>query len=76
METITPCERKSNKSSEKFEVNGAFLKISEQIKAGFEGKTLDEAIQYQVSRVRGRHLFSHRLKTVFLSIGMMNRVID
>lgn len=76
METITPCECKSNKSSEKFEVNGAFLKISEQIKAGFEGKTLDEAIQYQVSRVRGRHLFSHRLKTVFLSIGMMNRVID
>ena len=76
METIIQYGCKSNKSSEKFEVNGAFLKISEQIKAEFAGKTLDETIQFLVSRIKGRYLFSHRLKTVFLSIGMMNRAID
>lgn len=76
MDTSTPYGCKSNKSSEKFEVNGAFLKILEQIKAEFAGKTLDEVIQYLVGRIRGRYLFSHRLKTVFLSIGMMNRAID
>lgn len=76
MSTSTKIGYKGNKSSEKFEVNGAFLKISEQIKSELEGKTLDEAIEYLVSRVKGKYLFSKRLKTVCLSIGMMNRAID
>lgn len=66
----------NNRSSEKFEVNGAFWKIMEQIKTEVENKTLDETIQYLVSRVKGRYLFSKRLKTVNYSIGQMNAIID
>lgn len=66
----------SNRSSEKFEVNGAFIKISEQLKQTLSGKTLDEAIQYLVGRIKGRYLFTKRLKTVSISIGMMNSAID
>ncbi len=67
---------KTNRSSEKFEVNGAYLKIREQLKQAVEGKTLDETIQYLVSRVKGKYLFTKRLKTVCVSIGMMNAAID
>ena len=66
----------TNRSLEKFEVNGAFLKVMEQLKEGLQGKTLDEAIEYLISRVKGKYLFTKRLKTVSLSIGMMNRAID
>lgn len=67
---------RGNRSTEKFEVNGAFLKVMTQIQTELEGKTLDEAIQFLVSRVKGKYLFTKRLKTVCLSIGMMNRIID
>ena len=66
----------THRSSEKFEVNGAYLKIRDQLKSAIEGKTLDEAIQYLVSRVKGKYLFTKRLKTVCVSIGMMNNAID
>lgn len=65
-----------NRSSEKIEVNGAFLKVSQQLHSALEGKTLDETIDYLVRRVKGKYLFSKRIKTVCLSIGMMNRAID
>lgn len=65
-----------DRSSEKFEVNGAYLKIREQLKNAVEGKSLDETIQYLVSRVKGKYLFTKRLKTVCISIGMMNNAID
>jgi len=65
-----------SRSHEKFEVNGAFIKVMEQLKTELEGKSIDEAIQYLVARVKGKYLFTKRLKTVSLSIGMMNRAID
>lgn len=76
MSTSVAIGYNANRSSEKFEVNGAFLKVSEQIKSEIQRKPLDEAIEYLVSRVKGKYLFSKRLKTVCYSIGMMNRVID
>ena len=66
----------THRSSEKFEVNGAYLKIRAQLQQAVEGKTLDETIQYLVSRVKGKYLFTKRLKTVCVSIGMMNAAID
>ena len=66
----------NNRSSEEFEVNGAFMKISKQIKSEIAGKTLDEAIQLLVSKVDGKNLFTKRLKVVCHSIGTMNRIID
>lgn len=65
-----------NRSSEKFEVNGAYLKIAQQIREEVKEKTLEEAIQYLVGKVEGKSLFSKRLKTVSYSIGQMNRIID
>ncbi|MBQ6749542.1 MAG: nucleoside kinase [Bacteroidaceae bacterium] len=76
MNTTTPASINLSRSSEKFEVNGAYLKVSEQMKEELKQKPLDEAIQYLVGRVKGRYLFSKRLKTVCFSIGTMNRVID
>lgn len=76
MDTTAMREIRTNRSTEKFEVNGAFLKIMEQLKPALEGMSLDEAIEFLVSRVKGKYLFSKRLKTVCSSIGMMNRVID
>lgn len=76
MDTLTTKEIRNNRSTEKFEVNGAFIKLSQQLRPMLEGMSLDEAIQYLIGRVKGKYLFSKRLKTVCLSIGMMNRVID
>ncbi|MBR1666713.1 MAG: nucleoside kinase [Bacteroidaceae bacterium] len=76
MNAPAPLEIRNNRSSEKFEVNGAFLKLTEQLKSEIEGKTLEEAIAYLVEKVKGKYLFSKRLKTVCYSIGMMNRIID
>jgi len=76
MSNVTPTSVNLSRSSEKFEVNGAYLKVSEQMKEELKHKPLDEAIQYLVDRVKGRFLFSKRLKTVCYSIGMMNNVID
>ncbi len=76
MDSSTNYNFSNNRSSERFEVNGAFIKISEQLKNTLQGKTLDKAIQYLVSRIKGRYLFTKRLKTVSISIGMMNSTID
>lgn len=76
MNSSTKIECKNNKSSEKFEVNDAFLQISEQIKADLMGKTLEEAINYFVEKIDSNSLFSDKLKIVHHSIGMMNRIID
>ncbi|MBQ0047899.1 MAG: hypothetical protein KBT33_10435 [Prevotellaceae bacterium] len=73
---MTQFDCKNNKSSEKFEVNEAFLQISDQIKHEIAGKTLDEAINYFANKIERKFLFSKRLKTVSYSIGMMNRIID
>lgn len=67
---------KSNKSSEKFEVNTAFLHISEQIKSEIGGKTLETAVNSLVDKVKEVELFSDRLKCVEHSIGTMNNFID
>lgn len=67
---------KSNKSSEKFEVNTAFLHISEQIKSEIGGKTLETAVNSLVDKVKEVELFSDRLKCVEHSIGTMNHFID
>lgn len=76
MKTNAKIESVSNRSSEKFEVDEIFLKISEQIKSEIEGRTLDEAIDYLVGKVDPKMLFRKRLKTVWYSIGTMNRIID
>lgn len=76
MNSSTQIECKNNKSSEKFEVNDAFLQITEQIKADLMGKTIEDAIIYLVEKIDSDHLFSNRLKIVHQSIGMTNRIID
>ncbi len=76
MSTPTTFTIRNNRSSEKFEVNGAFWKLREQLKHEIEGKTLDETIENLANRVKGKYLFSRRLKTVNYSIGMMNNIID
>lgn len=66
-----------NRSTEKFEVNGAYMKISRQLRNDLEkGKPLDETIRRLVSKINGKGLFSKRLKTVCYSIGTMNRIVD
>lgn len=67
---------KNNKSSEKFEVNEAFLSISEQIKSEMSGKSLEETVNFLVDRVKPEDVLSDRLKCIELSIGMMNRAIE
>lgn len=67
---------RNSRSTEKFEVNGAYLKIAEQLKRELGERPIDEVIEYLVARVKGKYLFTKRLKTVPYSIGMMNRVID
>lgn len=76
MSTPTTFTIRNNRSTEKFEVNGAFLKIAEQLKKELGDKPIDEVIDYLVTRVKGKYLFTKRLKVVCYSIGMMNRVID
>lgn len=67
---------KSNKSSEKFEVNTAFLHISKQIKSEIGGKTLEKTINSLVEKLGQMDLFSDKLKCVEHSIGTMNHFID
>ena len=76
MSTPTTFTIRNNRSTEKFEVNGAFLKMTEQLKNELGDKPIDDVIAFLVSRVKGKYLFSKRLKAVCYSIGMMNRVID
>ena len=55
-------ECKNNKSSEKFEVNEPFLRVSERIISELKGKKLEEAINLLVGRLKFNDLCSHRLK--------------
>ena len=74
--TPTTFAIRNNRSTEKFEVNAAFLKITEQLHRELGDKPIDEVIAYLVTRVKGKYLFTKRLKAVCYSIGMMNRIID
>ena len=76
MSTPTTFAIRNNRSTEKFEVNAAFLKITEQLHRELGDKPIDEVIAYLVTRVKGKYLFTKRLKAVCYSIGMMNRIID
>lgn len=67
---------KNTKSSENFEVNQAFLQISEQIKSKLRQKSYEEGINYLVSKLGFNDLFSKRLKTVNISSDYINGVID
>ena len=67
---------KSNKSSEKFEVNEVFLHISEQIKEEIGGKTLEDTVNYIISKLNSDDLTAKRLPCLKYSIGMINRFID
>ena len=67
---------KNNKSSEKFEVNEAFLQISSQIKSELRQKPYNEGINYLVGKLGFNELFSNRLKTVNLSSEYINGVVD
>lgn len=67
---------KNTKSSEKFEVNQAFLQISEQIKSDLRKKTIEEAINYLVGKFCLNDLCSKRLKTVNISSDYINGVVD
>lgn len=67
---------KNTKSSEKFEVNQAFLHISEQIKSDLRQKTHEESINYLVGKLGLNDLCSQRLKTVNLSSDYINGVVD
>ena len=76
MKTNAQIDYKSNKSSEKFEVDETFLRISKQIKSELRAKALDDVIESFVSEVGKELLSRQRLKTVWYSIGKMNRIID
>lgn len=67
---------KNTKSSEIFEVNQAFLQISEQIKSKLRQNSYEEGINYLVSKLGFNDLFSKRLKTVNLSYDYINGVSD
>lgn len=69
-------ECKSNKSSEKFEVNEVFLHISEQIKAEKSGKTLEETVNFIISKLDANDFMSKKLPCLKYSIGMINRFIE
>lgn len=67
---------KNTKSSEIFEVNQAFLMISEQIKLELRQKSYEEAINYLVGKLGLNDLCSNRLKTVNVSSDYINGVVD
>lgn len=67
---------KNTKSSEIFEVNKAFLQISEQIKSELRQKTYEDAINYLVGKLGYNDLCSNRLKTVNMSSDYINGVVD
>lgn len=67
---------KNTKSSEKFEVNQAFLHISEQIKSDLRKKTYDEAINFLVGKLGYNDLCSKKLKTEKFSSDYINGVVD
>jgi len=76
MSSSSLIECKNNKSSENFEVNEPFLRISEQIIAEMQSKTLEEAINLLVGKLNYNDLCSHRLKVLGLSPDYFNGIID
>lgn len=77
METKCGLVWQNNRSSEQFEVDNAFMEISQKLKEEMQGRSIDEAISYLVDHVvRPEHLFRQRLKTVWYSIGMMNKIVE
>lgn len=77
METKCGLVWQNNRSSEQFEVDSAFMEISQKLKEEMQGRSIDEAISYLVDHVvRPEHLFRQRLKTVWYSIGMMNKIVE
>lgn len=69
-------ECKNTKSSEKFEVNEAFLHISEQIKSELRQKSYEDAINFLVGRLGYNDLCSKKLKTENFSSDYINGVVD
>lgn len=67
---------KNTKSSEIFEVNKAFLMISEQIKSELRKKTYEDAINYLIGELGLNDLCSNRLQTVNVSSDYINGVVD
>ncbi len=67
---------KNTKSSEKFEVSEAFLRITEQINPDEAPKTVSEAINFLVSQLDVTSIRSKRLKVFDISADYMNGVID
>ena len=67
---------KNTKSSEKFEVSDAFLRITEQINPDDAPKSVSEAINYLVSKLEINTILGPHLKVFDLSADYMNGVID
>ena len=68
--------RKNTKSSEKFEVSEAFLRITEQINPDDAPKTISEAINFLVSQLHVNATSSKKLKVYDTSADYINGVID
>jgi len=67
---------KNTKSSEIFEVNQAFLQISEQIKSELRQKSQEVAVNYLVGKLGLNDLCSNKLKTVNISSDYINGIVD
>jgi len=67
---------KNSKSSEKFEVSDAFLRIAEQINPEDAPKDPSEAINFLVSRLGLNNKLSKKLKVYDLSADYLNGIID
>lgn len=67
---------KNTKSSEIFEVNKAFLHISEQIKSELRQKTYEDAINILVGKLGYNDLCTNKLQTVNVSTDYINGIVD
>lgn len=65
-----------NRSLELFEVNEVFMQLAKQLPAEMKKEMLDKVINDLADDIDPRQLFSNRLKTVCMSIGAMNKVVD
>lgn len=69
-------EYMSNRSLELFEVNEGFMQIAKQLPSDMQREMLDKVITDLTNEIDPAQLFSNRLKTVCMSIGAMNKVVD
>lgn len=65
-----------NHSSELFEVNEGFMQIAKQLPTEMQKEMLDKVIEDLANSLDPSMLFSNRLKTVCMSIGSMNQIVD